>query len=408
MTTVTVARRHAGRLAAIGALAILATACPVDPPVVTYPSWPSPANLTAITPGGSSFGGRQLSDDGRWFTYTRYNPDTFQSDPYLWDATTGTSVLLAEPAESGPSGSITPTVSSDGSTVYFSALQDQVVPGRTNDGRSLFRYDTATGGLDQFDQPEDHPFGRRITEVASSRDGSVVGVELGTGTFRLADVAVWTEAGGYEIITDHQAVEDETVWGYDLPGAAVSENGRYVAAVAQYRPSELEHQPRLQVYDRVAETWSEAWAGAVHPPEAGYAETVRVMAVLDDGSLIFDVSTPSTTSDWVSQGVRLWDAPAGVLSQLVPADTGAMGFSASADGRFVGYTGSDHNGPPGTFGTPWILDRNTGTRLQSGSRNITAPIAISGGATSVVLFTFDAAINPTPGGNAFLQWDRTA
>lgn len=404
----TTIHRRAVRAIGVAAFALIATACPVDPPVTppTGPSGPTAATVTAITPGGTGFSSRPISGDGRYVGYGRYNPDTFGTNALLWDRTSGASTTLAEPAGTGRA--IPPVVSTDGSTVYTSSGEAPV------DGPdAILRHDTASGITDRFDVPAEAPFsGKQVTGVASSADGSAAAVEVGSGNaFSQSDVAVWTEGGGFEVITDHSAIEAGDVVGYHLPGSALSENGRFVAVVTMFvdgtAPS---RHSRLDVYDRTDDSWQTAWTGATTSDPSLYFENVTVLSTLDDGSVIFDVSTTGASNQFVqSQGVRRFDAGTATLSQVVAGDTAARGWSASPDGRYIGYTGSDVTGSPSSssFGTPHLLDRQTGTILPAGSRPVTFPVGIGSAAADVLLFSFDPALNPTPAaGNSLFLWHR--
>jgi hypothetical protein len=410
---VTTVHHRVARSVAVVTLAVVATACPQDPPAPPAGPSPSLATVEAISPGGTSFSARPMSADGRYVVYGRWNMDTVHQEPQLWDRSTGSSVPLAEPFASGP-GPVAPVISSDGSTVYLAASQILPEPYPNNDGRALVRYDTSSGDVDPFYVPDNEPFNsRRVTDVATSADGSVVAVEIGEGTpFLLTDVAIWTAGDGYQLITDHSAIESGAVFGYDLAGSAISENGRFVAVATMFHDTGGGRHSQLDVYDRTDSTWRTAWTGSVTTSASLYYETVRVMSTLDDGSVIFDVTTAGQSNQFMeSQGVRLWNSSTGTLSQLVTGDTAAQGWSASPDGRFVGYTGSDRVGAPSNavFGTPHLLDRLTGKILPSGKRPLTLPIAVGTGAADVLLFTNNAVLNPdlSTSGNMILLWDRS-
>ena len=414
MPVTTTIRRHAGRSIAVAVLAVVATACPVDPPIdpPTGASGPTAATVTPITPGGSGFGARPMSADARYVGYTRYNPDSFGTDPYLWDRATGSSVALAQPTEAGYNA-VAPVVSADGSTVFYSASQPVAGEAPTFNSQ-LLRVDPASGHLDRFPLPDagTFPGGKQVWDVASSADGSVAAVDVSDNSvpFFRREVRVWTEAGGFDTITDHDAITSDDVYGYDLPGSAISANGRHVAVATLDRLDatgrRVEH---LDVFDRTTRSWTRAWTGDVIT-RPDISDIVTVLATLDDGSLIFDVTTPGDASTFMqSHGVRLWSSATSTITQLVPGDTAAHGWSASPDGRFVGYTGSDVTGPPSNaaFGTPHLLDRQTGVILPSGSRPITFPVGIGAGAADVLLFSFDPALNTVPAaGNSLFLWHR--
>ncbi|MFN8051864.1 MAG: hypothetical protein U0Q22_10530 [Acidimicrobiales bacterium] len=200
------------------------------------------------------------------------------------------------------------------------------------------------------------------------------------------------------------------MYGYELPGAGISPDGRFVAVVTLDRLDDtgtrMEH---LDVFDRTTRTWTRAWTSDVIT-RPDISDMVTVLATLDDGSLVFDVTDPGNAGAFmVSHGVRLWDAATSTTSQLIADDPAAQGWSASPDGRFVGYTGSDRSGPPSnaSFGTPHLLDRQTGAVLPAGSRPLTLPVGIGTGGERVLLFSYDPALNQNPAaGNGLLLWNR--
>jgi len=421
--------RHARRLAArrlmtsvlTGGLAALLTACPPTPgdgsAGPTNPPGPRLGGVTAMSPGGTGYSPRPMSADGRYVAYLRPEASTAGGDVLLWDSSTETSRSLTSPVANDTFDETAPTISSDGSTAFFAASL-AVAPGQPGSLPLLVRYATATGHHDVFAPPiAVGVTNRGVNEIAASADGSVVAVELGDSRWPSANhvVAVWTEAAGFELITDPAPLATREIWAYDLPGAAISEDGRYVVAVATIGdPLVGPVFRRLALYDRTTRTWTTiADTDPIPGLRATRDHTPNVLAVLPDGSVIFDVTSLGFTGEHAaSSGVAIWDPATQAITQLVPTDTGARGFSASPDGRFIGFTGSDliTSVSPDSYGTPSVLDRVTGERTVAGGAPFTAPVAISATGRQILLSSTDTTVvgpNP-PGsdGNSLFLWHR--
>lgn len=128
-----------------------------------------------------------ISGDGAFVTHAS------GSDVYLWRRGGGTHRLTH-----GNASSVTPAISSDGSTVGFTSSASDLSPADTNGNAALFRWDRSTATVTRLTDA-DSPFtslpsvSAGGTHIAfSSTAGNVVAGD-GPGT---GDVFVWDRSGG--------------------------------------------------------------------------------------------------------------------------------------------------------------------------------------------------------------------
>jgi len=410
------ARRRRPLLAgALLALAAVTTACPPGATgTPAAPAGPSPERLHPFTPAGISHSARPLSADGRFVAYASFSDDHAMV-AQVYDRVTGVTHQPVAPTDDPTENTFAPYVSGDGSTVWFTTRRHEVFDGRPNDGHALMRLRTATGELDQIDLPSDGWFdGKLVGPVATSHDGAVAAAEVGDLVYDNR-VVVWTESGGFTTLVrptppGYQQQRDD-----GLGGVGISENGRWVAVVGTLWDSfHNTRRHRIDVVDRQTGAWTLAWRGSeLTPSDHWGAERPTVLAVLDDGSLLMDLTSTIDDHEFaVSRGIVHWERATTTATQELPEDPRARAFGASADGRFVGYTGSDVVGTPSpsVTGTAFLLDRTTEERLPAGQRSSTRPVAVSADGGVVLLDSLDptaAALNPPGSGdNRLFLWDR--
>ncbi|HSF42832.1 MAG TPA: hypothetical protein VLT87_23705 [Thermoanaerobaculia bacterium] len=303
------------------------------------------ATNPGFTADGSSYEA-WISADGRWVAFTSSARDllpdvisgTGLGHVFLWDRTTGQTLLVSRAAGSPTAGgsdfSHNPRISADGSVVAFQSFADDLVPGQTGIGGSedIFLFDRATGTV----------------SLISGAAGS--GTVVANGSSFLS-----------ELSTDGRIVAF-TSNATDLVAGVTDTNQDYEAFL----------------FDRVTGTTALASRTTAPTPTAGGGLS---LALSGDGRfLVFaspatdlvpaQIDLPSTYDlflfDRIAGTTTLVTHTAGNPSAAVAAGTGEADISA--DGRFIAFShlagnlvpGQVDEAAEGTSSDVFVFDRETG------------------------------------------------
>ncbi len=135
--------------------------------------------------------GHGISGDGRYIAFESGSTDLVAGDTNGWadvfihDQTTGTTTLLSVAADGsqGNSVSATAAISGDGSRVAFFSVASNLIPGDTNGIQDVFVRDWPSGGLELVNVTEGGgQFSVNTAAPSLSRDGSVIAYIAAPGT----------------------------------------------------------------------------------------------------------------------------------------------------------------------------------------------------------------------------------
>ena len=275
------------------------------------------AGLPASTGAGPSFA-PVVSADGRYVAFISFAPDLVagqvesmgQADVFLWDRTTGTTVLVSHAAAgattAGNGGAVRNLgIGADGGAVAFLSGATDLIAGGTdgNDAADAFVWDRATGVV----ALASHAAGSAVqtgnggaTEVAISGDGAFVAFS-GRGTNHLpgqvdpdstsTDVFVFDRGTGAIGLASRKATSAVDA-GANAGRPAISADGRLVA-FASPDPGLIGGQvdtgagEDVFVFDRVAGTTALASHAAAVGNRAGLPQFgERALAIAADGTAV--------------------------------------------------------------------------------------------------------------------------
>lgn len=331
---------------------------------------PAPTTVGVTVPGRSSTA-PAISADGRWVTFEAKDPaySPGSSDLYVYDRTTATTTLVAH--DTG-----LPAISGDGRYVAFSSPRDLLGNGSTH--RQVFTWDRVTGAFAQLthgngDSGADesyavHPslaisadgstvaFSTLATDLVpgGNRSGAIVAVDRATGATTLVH-----DAGGSSVsylslsrdgrfasfIVHSPSVSSGALYRHDRLTNAEVEIGDSASASTSADGSKVAYSGTDQAGTSVIVVW-DAGDGTSAPtttfsPDTGARYQV-VPSISADGTSIafaregFYDGKDIATATW---DVYVWDVGTGAVTQVTAG--GSTGWShlpsMAGDGKTVAF-----------------------------------------------------------------------
>lgn len=345
------------------------------------------AGMAAKTGAGPSFA-PAVSADGRYVAFISFAPDLVagqvesmgQADVFLWDRTTGTTVLVSHAAAgattAGNGGAVRPLgISADGGAVAFLSGATDLIAGGTdgNGAADAFAWDRATGVVTLASHAAGSALqagNGAVTEVALSADGAFVAFS-GWGTNHVpgqidpdstsSDVFVFDRGTGAIGLASRKATSALDA-GANAGRPAISADGRLIA-FASPDPGLIGGQvdtgagDDVFVYDRVAGTTALASHAAAAGNRAGLPQFgERALAISAEGSAVVYASPAADLVAGIADlngGTDLFRWSSGGTNELItrgaadrPSATGGgISFvlgrptaALDAAGRFVAFS----------------------------------------------------------------------
>lgn len=384
---------------------------------------------SAAAPGNAAFGAAsnpQISADGRFVIYesTALNvvPGQVDSantkDVFLWDRTTGATVLVSRTAASPVAAAFgsNPVISADGSAVAFESFGRELIPGQTDENHAqdvfLWERDTGTTTLvsraagtasttgNRQASPSSLSANGRFLVFASTATDLVAGV---TDTNGFSNTFLFDRITGTTTLVSRMESSPTTLGSFS---AVLSADGRFAAFVSIDR--------NLFLWDRTTgvarlvshkagspeiPVWVFEYVGGISADgrflafNSQAADLVEGQQETDDDMDVFLYDRQTGKTIMVSRGTR--DEDERVLQ-------GSFGWWISMDGRFVVFLSTSADLIPGASGilNPNVFryDRQTGavTLVSHGlagpsvpANNVCSGAAISANG-AVVAFTSHA------------------
>jgi Tol biopolymer transport system component len=378
---------------------------------------------SAADPGATANGDAtkaRISADGRWVAFASNAPDLVsgQSEPspgadvFLWDRTTGQTVLAsrsaASPTTSGDGPSLDPEISADGSAVAFTSAAADLVPGQTG-LLGIFVFDRTSGTVSLASPaagsetavansnaifPKISADGRFVAFTSAATD-HVAGV---TDTNQNVDVFLFDRATGTTVLVSRTTAPSPTA-ALGI-GLGLSGDGRFVlfeSLGTDLVPGQVDplNTPDLFLFDRIAGTatlvthaaGAPLTAAAVNSSETSLSADGRFVAF---SSMAHDL-VPGQVDNRSSIDIFVYDRETGAIEMVTQAAgtvaTAGSGGAArpviSADGRRVAFLSNRLDLSPGLHGPQdvynlFVHDRPTGTNTLV-SRSLGDPARLSAG-----------------------------
>ncbi len=388
----------------------------------------------------SSFDG-SLSADGRWLTFSSLATDLVAgtsdanaaSDVFLWDRTTGVSILVSHdagaPATAGDAASSGPVISKDGGWIAFSSLAGDLVSGQTDSVGTpdLFLWERASGTATLVTHMATLPtttVGGLVGTFSLSDDGSYVAfsdtaTSLESGQVdnnAVSDVFLFERATGFNTLVSHSTSGGATAAGGTSLGGVVSGDGSHVEFISTATDvvgGVIDGNGTFDLF-----LWTRASGETVlvshaagAPSSAGNAAS-NVGDITPDGGLIVFASQASnlvaTGDDNSDSDVFLWETATGnnsILSEspAVASATPETGVDltvhgVSSDGRFALYLSASpaivpgqidlNSNLPGGGKDVFLVDRTGGTTALV-SHNTEGPTTTGNGASTAAVLSAD-------------------
>jgi Tol biopolymer transport system component len=359
-------------------------------------------------------GGPLVSADGRYVAYgssasnlvAGYIATSFvDSNAYLWDRTTGASILAShtagQPARGGPSSTLS-SMSADGRYVAYSSGVTDLVAGVTDSNLNVdaFVYDRDTDTNQLLDFPAGSPSTTPTVGASSpviSADGAWIAFQSSatnlvagqSGTSLHPSLFLTARATGSTVLVSHADGAPTTVVASGPQGfPSLSDDGRWVvfdSPAANLTAGDTNGAEDVFLYDRTTGT------NALVSHAAGSASSANADSlsptVSGDGSVLVYASDASNLDNGVSdtngaRDVFLHDRAssantlistraAGLPSATAGGDSSTTDFprpTVTPDGRWVAFTSSAPNLVPGQVDTNnandvFLRDRQTGTTV---------------------------------------------
>jgi Tol biopolymer transport system component len=314
----------------------------------------------------------RISADGRWVAFTSNATDLVPgqttppgSNVFLWDRTTGQTILasrsIASPTTGGNAVSNSPGISDDGSVVAFQSFASDLVPGQTESpfpNADIFLFDRTTGTV------------------------SLVSRAAGSETVAGNGNSINPEISADGRIVSYSSVATNLVAGVTDP----EEDG--------------EPDPDVFLFDRTTGTTTLASRTTAPAPTAGGGVA---FALSGNGRFVVFESravdlVPGQTDRPNTSDLFLFDRIAGTTvlvtheagSPTAAAAAGASQADISADGRFIAFASLAGNLVAGQVDDPFsldifVLDRETGAvEMVSRAAGTVATAGPGGSATPVI------------------------
>ena len=386
----------------------------------------------------SSFDG-SLSADGRWLTFSSLAIDlaagtsdaNAASDVFLWDRTTGVSILVSHdagsPIAAGDAASSNPVISKDGGWIAFASLAGNLVSGQTDSAGTpdLFLWErasgtatlvthmatlttTAVGGLQgTFSLSDDGAYVAFSDTAASLMSGQV-------DNNGVTDVFLFERATGFNTLVSHSTAGGATAAGGTSVGGALSGDGSHVEFVSTATDvvggvTDGNGTFDLFLWTRASGETVLVSHAAGAPSSAGNA-TSNAGDITPDGGLIVFASQAANLAaagdDNSDSDVFLWETATGnnsILSEspAVASATPETGVDpavhgVSSDGRFALYLSDSPAIVPGQIDLNnshgaedvFLVDRAAGTTALV-SHNTEGPATTGNGASTAAVLSAD-------------------